>query len=155
MGSEMCIRDSPRADAVAGPPASGQPVTGSAEDPRLTAIKALLFNQSKKFVSSCLDHAAGCRFENGEAHFIYSRQNSGSFWADVLNGRENQEALRQACTEVLGSPVRIRVTLEDREKGKRPVNPEVRERARNHAVVKAFEQQFDCVWLEVEDLNRE
>ena len=145
----------PRADAVAGPPASGQPVTGSAEDPRLTAIKALLFNQSKKFVSSCLDHAAGCRFENGEAHFIYSRQNSGSFWADVLNGRENQEALRQACTEVLGSPVRIRVTLEDREKGKRPVTPEVRERARNHAVVKAFEQQFDCVWLEVEDLNRE
>ena len=73
----------------------------------------------------------------------------------MLNGRENQEALRQACTQVLGQPVRIRVTLETREIGEGSVTPDVRERARNHAVVKAFEQQFDCVWLEVEDLNRE
>jgi DNA polymerase III subunit gamma/tau len=126
----------------------------SADDPRLAAIKALLFNQSKKFVSGCLEHAVGWRFENGEAHFIYSKQNSGSFWADVLNGRENQEALRQACAQVLGEPVRIRVTLDDRETGKGPAIPEARERARNHAVVKAFEQQFDCVWLDVEDLRR-
>ena len=136
------------------PERSSSSGSAGAEDPRLAAIKALLFNQSKKFVSSCLEHAAGCRFENGEAQFIYSRQNSGAFWADVLNGRENQEALRQACSEVLGEPVRIHVRLEDRLMGDKSPGPEARERARNHAVVKAFEQQFDCVWVDVEDLTR-
>ena len=121
-------------------------------DPRLAEVKKVLFDQSRKFVSSCLEHVTGWRFENGVAHFMYSKQNSGSFWADVLNSKENQQALQEACAQVLGQAVTIRVTLQDVETKQGNTVPEARERARNDALVKAFEQQLECSWLEVEDL---
>jgi DNA polymerase III subunit gamma/tau len=118
-------------------------------DPRLAEVKRRLFEQSKKFVSSCLEHLAEWRVEPGVAHFVFSRQNSGSFWADVLGNRENQEALRRICSEVLGEPVNIRVTLRDDE-----VRPrDARERAESDPMVRAFEQRFDGVVLDVEDLR--
>jgi hypothetical protein len=138
------------ASAAAVAPAS---VTeASALDPRLAEVKKVLFDQSRKFVSSCLEHVTGWRFENGIAHFTYSKQNSGSFWADVLNSKENQQALQEACAQVLGQAVTIRVTLQDVETKQGKAVPEARERARADALVKAFEQQFDCAWLDVEDL---
>src|SRR5215472_2826602 len=94
-------------------------------DPRLAEVKRVLFDQSRKFVSSCLEHLTGWRFENGVAHFVYSKQNSGSFWADVLNSKENQQALQEACTQVLGQAVAIRVTLQEGE-AKGPMLPEAR-----------------------------
>ncbi len=137
----------------AAPAAAPAPVAeGAVQDPRLSEVKKVLFDQSRKFVSSCLEHVTGWRFENGVAHFMYSRQNSGSFWADVLNGKENQQALQEACAQVLGQAVTIRVTLQDVETKQGNAVPEARERARNDALVKAFEQQFECVWLDVEDL---
>ncbi|HXJ94914.1 MAG TPA: DNA polymerase III subunit gamma/tau [Terriglobia bacterium] len=130
------------------------PVTeAAAQDPRLSEVRKVLFDQSRKFVSSCLEHVTGWRFENGVAHFMYSKQNSGSFWADVLNSKENQQALQEACAQVLGQAVTIRVTLQDVETKQGSAVPEARERARNDALVKAFEQQFECVWLDVEDLR--
>jgi len=119
----------------------------------LDEVKKVLFDQSRKFVSSCLEHVTGWRFENGVAHFMYSKQNSGSFWADVLNSKENQHALQQACAQVLGQAVTIRVTLQDVEAKQANAVPEARERARNDSLVRAFEQQFECLWLEVEDLR--
>lgn len=94
-------------------PVENTPPAASPEDPRLAEVKRLLFEQSKKFMSSCLEHLAEWRAERGVAHFIFSRQNSGSFWADVLGNKENQEALREVCSQVLGEPVSIRVTLRD------------------------------------------
>ncbi|HEY6290969.1 MAG TPA: DNA polymerase III subunit gamma/tau [Terriglobia bacterium] len=126
---------------------------GALDDPRFAEVKKVLFDQSKKFVSSCLEHVVGWRYENGVAHFVYSRQNSGSFWADVLNNKENQEALRQACAQVLGEAVSIRVTLHEREAEPKPVPAGARQRAQNDTLVRAFEQRFECVWLEVEDLR--
>ncbi|HEV2178230.1 MAG TPA: DNA polymerase III subunit gamma/tau [Terriglobia bacterium] len=123
-------------------------------DPRLAAIKSLLFDQSKKFVSSCLDHVSGWRFENGEVRFTYARGNSGSVWADLLKGRENQEALRAACAEVLGQPVKIHVTLDEGEGKAVAARPNARERAGRDPRVGEFERRFECAWVEVKDLSR-
>ncbi len=89
------------------------PPAASPEDPRLAEVKRLLFEQSKRFVSSCLEHLAEWRVEPGVVHFIFSRHNSGSVWADMLGSKDNQEALRQVCSQVLGEPVSVRVALRD------------------------------------------
>jgi len=123
------------------------------DDPQFAEVKKVLFDQSKKFVSSCLEHVVGWRYENGVAHFVYSKQNSGSFWADVLNSKENQEALRQACSQVLGESVSIRVTLQEREAEPGTARAAARVRAESDALVRAFQQRFECLWLEVEDLR--
>ena len=133
-------------------PAAKQP-PAAVEDPRLAEVKRLLFEQSKKFVSSCLEHLAEWRAESGVVHFVFSRQNSGSFWADVLGNKENQEALRQVCAQVLGQPVNIRVTLRDGEPKPARAEPDARERASADPGVRAFEQRFECVMLDVEDLR--
>jgi len=145
------VATSPAPSAAAAAPASV--AQGASQDPRLTEVKRVLFEGSHKFVSSCLDHAAGWRFENGVAHFLYSRHNSGSFWADVLNSKENQQALQEACAQVLGQAVTIRVTLQEAVTEQEHAVPEARERARSDALVRAFEQQFECAWLDVEDLR--
>jgi hypothetical protein len=141
-----------RAPSAAAAAAPASAAAGAAQDPRLAEVKKVLFDQSRKFVSSCLEHVAGWRFENGVAHFMYSKQNSGSFWADVLNSKENQQALQEACVQVLGQAVTIRVTLQEGETKQGHDVPEARERARSDALVRTFEQQFECLWLDVEDL---
>jgi len=137
------------------PPASEGEETSlpALDDPRLAEVRKVLFDQSKKFISSCLEHVAGWRYENGVAHFIYAKQNSGTFWADVLNSKENQDALRQACSQVLGETVSIRVTLQEGETEPQPARPGARERAESDTLVQAFAQRFECAWLEVEDLR--
>jgi|SRR5208337_386997 len=80
------------------------------EDARLTAIKQLVYSQSKMF-GSCLEHTSGWWFEEGEAVFVYARKDL--LFADLLKSREGQELLRFACAQVLGRPVSIRVGLEE------------------------------------------
>lgn len=80
-----------------------------AED-RLTAIKTQLFDQSKRFLSSCLDHLADWRVEGDEVVFGFARKDS--LYADLLRAREQQEVLGRVCAEVLGRPVRIIVELQ-------------------------------------------
>ncbi len=140
------------------PPLAGSPApSGNAqekpEDPRLAEVKRLLFEQSKRFVSSCLEHLAEWRVEPGVVNFIFSRHNSGSVWADMLGSKDNQEALRQVCSQVLGEPVNIRVTLRDGDARSARAVPDARERAANDPMVRAFEQRFECVMLDVEDLR--
>jgi len=142
-----------RPATTAAPPLDARPAAGAAEDPRLAEVKRLLFEQSKKFVSSCLEHLAEWRVEAGVAHFVFSRQNSGSFWADVLGNKENHEALRQVCSQVLGEPMNIRVTLRDGDAKPARAIPDARERAANDPAVRAFELRFECVVLDVEDLR--
>jgi hypothetical protein len=122
------------------------------EDPRLAAIKSALFDQSKKFVGSCLEHVTGWRFEDGQVRFIYSRRNSGAVWADLLKGRESQEALRTACARVFGQPVSVYVTLEE-DLGGAPARLDARQRAGEDARVAEFQKRFDCVWVDVTDLT--
>lgn len=126
------------------------PETG---DARLAAIKAALFEQSK-FLSSCLNPLSGWRFENGQAHFIYSRE--GSWAADLLQSRQHQERLRAACEKVLGHPVRIYVTLnpESGHSSPMPARPSAQQRAERDPAVEAFQKRFDCVLIEVKDLSR-
>ncbi len=122
------------------------------EDARLSAIKALLFDQSK-FLGSCLDPLVGWRFENGEVHFLYSKE--GSWAADLLQSREQQEKLRSACTQVLGQPVRVYVRLEGQE-GETPAGrPNACERALRDASVEAFRKKLDCTLVDVKDLSQE
>ena len=119
----------------------------------MAAIKALLFEQSKKFLSSCLEHLSGWRLENGEVRFIYSRQESWA--ADFVKGREQFEALRAACSQVLGHPVRIYVTLEEQEFEPRNARVSARERAERDRGVEAFRKKFDCTLVDVKDLSQE
>lgn len=143
----------PAARAAAPAPTAKESPAAAVDDPRLAEIKRLLFEQSKKFVSSCLEHLAEWRAEPGVVHFVFSRQNSGGFWADVLGSKDNQEALRQVCSQVLGEPVNIRVTLRDGESKPARAEPDARARAASDPGVRAFEQRFECVMLDVEDLR--
>jgi len=133
------------------PPAESAPRAVIGLDPRLAAIKGLLFDQSK-FLSSCLNPLAAWRFEDGEVHFIYARDAS---WAvDLLKSREHQERLKSVCQQVLGQPVRICVTLQQ---GSETVaqRPSARERAGGDAMLAAFQRRFDCAVVDVKDLSRE
>ena len=139
-----------RTAAAAGVPAGVS--TPLAEDSRLTSIKALLF-ESQKFLSSCLDQVSGYRFEDGEVRLLFPK--SASTFADLIKTRERLEALRSACAQVLGQPVKIYVTLDESEGQPVPRRPSARERAERDAVVEAFQKKFDCTWVDVQDLSRE
>ncbi len=147
---------SPAAAPVAVPrhdePAPAAIVAAPAEDARLEAIKNLVFNQSK-FLGSCLEPLVGWRFEDGEVRFLYSRKDSWA--ADALQSREQLEKLRAACTQVLGEPVKIYVTLEEAARPGRPERPGARQRAEADSGVEAFRKRFDCTLVDVKDLSQE
>jgi DNA polymerase III gamma/tau subunit len=119
----------------------------------LEAIKHALFEQSNKFLSSCLDHASGWRFENGEVHFLFPK--SASTFAELIRPREQTEKLRAACSQVLGEPVRICVTLEEQEGKTVAARPGARERAERDPVVDAFRKKYECTVVDVKDLSQE
>jgi len=100
------VRNAPRTIAY-----SAAALRSEVEDPRLSAIKAKLFDQSKRFLGSCLEHLAGWDLEKGEVVFRFAREDS--LYADLLKAREQQEALRSVCSQVLGQPVRICVELQE------------------------------------------
>jgi len=127
--------------------------SAATEDARLSAIKALLFDQSKKFLSSCLEHLSGWRFEDGEVRFLYAKQDS--LYADLLKSREQQETLRSVCARVFGQPVRICVRLEEQGVETRAARANARERAERDAGVLAFRKRFDCTLVDVKDLSQE
>lgn len=83
------------------------------EDPQLAAIKMKVYGQSN-FLGSCLEHMTRWRYENGEVTFSYAPKDS--FFADLLQKREQQEILRAVCTQVLGQPVTFCVRLEEQSK---------------------------------------
>ncbi len=144
--------------AVPGPPAlaASEPRPAEAartpEDARLTAIKSLVFSQSK-FLGSCLDPVVGWRCENGEVRFVFAKKDAAV--ADLLKSREQFETLRSACAQVLGQPVKIYVTLDEQEGQPAATGPSARERAGRDAAVEAFRKKFDCTWVDVQDLSQE
>jgi DNA polymerase-3 subunit gamma/tau len=141
----------PSADAETVHPAAA--VSTLAENAQLSSIKAVLFNQSKRFLSSCLDHLAGFHFENGEAHFTFKHKDS--LYAELLKAREQQETLRAVCAQVLGQPVRIYVTLEEQETEAQAPRLSARQRAERDPGVEAFKKKFDGTLVDVQDLSQE
>jgi len=123
------------------------------EDARLASIKGLLFDQSKRLLSSCLEHLAEFRVEDGAVHFTFKP--GDSFYADMLKAREQQEALRAACEHVLGQPVRIYVTLGVQRAEAQGPRPSARERAERDPGVEAFRKKFEGAFEEVQDLSQE
>lgn len=121
------------------------------QDPRLLSIKALLLGQSK-LLGSCLEPISGWRFENGEVRFLYAKKDSWA--AELLKTRDRLETLRSACSQVLGQPVKICVTLEESASGTQ-TPPDARERAERDAGVEAFRKRFDCTLMDVTDLTQE
>jgi DNA polymerase-3 subunit gamma/tau len=150
-------RSAPVAPAVAAvpvrvPPAA-PPISTSIPGDPLESIKHVLFEQSNKFLSSCLDHVSGWRFEDGEVRFLFPK--SAATFADLIRGREQSEKLRAICTQVLGEPVRICVTLEEPEGKAVVARPGARERAEQDPVVEAFRKKFECTVVDVKDLSQE
>jgi DNA polymerase-3 subunit gamma/tau len=155
---EAPVAPAPRSAPAASPVAEAETVHPPAvstptEDARLSSIKSYLFEQSKRLLSGCLEHVAGFRVENGEAHFSFKHKDS--FYADILKAREQQETLRAVCAQVLGQPVKICVRLEE-ERGEAQV-PRVsaRERAERDPGVEAFRKKFAGTLLDVQDLSQE
>jgi DNA polymerase-3 subunit gamma/tau len=128
------------------------PARAAVEDDRLSSIKARLF-ETQKFLSSCLDHVSGWRFENGEVRFLFPK--NASTFADLIKSREQLEALRSVCTQVLGQPVKIYVTLEEQEGQPAVARPSARDRAARDETVEAFRKKFDCTLVDVKDLSQE
>jgi len=127
-------------------------VAPAGHDDPLNSIKAVLF-EKQKFLSTCLDHVSGWRFENGEVRFLFPK--SASTFADLVRSRERLEVLRSACAQVLGQPVKIYVTLEEQEGRPVVARPSARERAAQDATVEAFRKKFDCTLVDVKDLSQE
>ena len=123
------------------------------EDSQLAAVKSLLFNRSQKMVSSCLDQASGWRLEDGEVRFLFPRDRSSI--ADLLKSRERMDQLREACSEVLGRPVRIYVTLDDIGERASNVRASAQDRAASDPTVDSFRKRFDCTLVDVKDLSQE
>jgi len=124
-----------------------------AEDARLASIKGLLFDRSKRFLSTLLDHLAGFRVEDGAVHFTFEQKDSQ--FADLLRAREQQETLRAVCAQVLGQPVRIYVTLEEQRAEAQAPRLSARERAERDPGVEAFRKKFDGTLVDVQDLSQE
>ncbi|MGD1157344.1 MAG: DNA polymerase III subunit gamma/tau [Terriglobia bacterium] len=143
----------PEASAPGAAPENAAAGAQPSEDARLTAIKTMLFDQSEKFLSSCLEHLSGCRFEDGEAEFRYAQKDSS--FAEWLKSRERQETLRRVCAQVLGQPVKICVRLEEQGIVARAERPSARERAERDQGVEAFRKKFDAIVVDVKDLSRE
>jgi len=72
-----------------------------------------------------------------------------------LKGREQQEALRGVCAQVLGQPVRIYVTLEELRAESQAPRLSARERADRDPGVEAFRKRFDGALESVQDLSQE
>jgi len=144
-------RAAPDIPAPAPPVAAAAPAMPGGD--QLNSIKSVLFDQSKKLLSTCLDHISGWRCENGEARFLFPK--SASFFADLLKSRDQVEALRSVCVQVLGQPVKICVTLEESEEKPVAARPSARERAERNPTVEAFRKRFDCTLVDVKDLSQE
>jgi DNA polymerase-3 subunit gamma/tau len=140
----------PVSKAETAPPASA--ALPPEEDPRLSSIKTLLFEQSKRFLSSCLDHLAGFHVVGGEVRFTFAQEDS--LYADLLKTRDQMEALRAACAQVLGQPVRIYVTLGEQAEPQ-AARRSARERAERDPGVEAFRKKLDGALLDVQDLSQE
>jgi DNA polymerase-3 subunit gamma/tau len=145
-------RPTPTAASAAPSALPAEAAPPAIEDGRLASIKALLF-ESKKLLSSCLDHLSGWRCENGEVRFLFAKD--ASFYAELVRSREQLETLRAACAQVLGQPVKIYVTLEEQEGRPVRARPDVRERAGRDPAVEAFQRKFDCTLVDVKDLSQE
>lgn len=141
-----------RTAAAAASAAAPAPAAIPPGDP-LHSIKSVLFEQSNKFLSSCLDHVSGWRFENGEVRFLFPK--SAATFAELIRTREQTEKLRAICTQVLGEPVRICVTLDEHEGQEVAARPGARERAERDPLVEAFRKKFDCTVVDVKDLSQE
>jgi DNA polymerase-3 subunit gamma/tau len=156
--SEAAVAPAPPSTPVASPVAEAETVRSAAasalaEDARLSSIKAALFDQSKRFLSSCLDHLTGFRVENGEVRLTFQRKDS--LYADLLKAREQAETLRAVCAQVLGQPVRICVTLEEQRAEAQVPRLSARERAERDPGVEAFKKKFDGTLVDVRDLSQE
>jgi len=123
------------------------------QDSRLAAVKTLLFNRSQKMVSTCLEQASGWRLENGEVRFLFPRERSSI--AALLKSRERMDQLREACSEVLGRPVKICVTLDDISERASNVRASAQDRAASDPTVDSFRKRFDCTLVDVRDLSQE
>ena len=139
--------------AAARPPAPAEPGGAVVSNDPLLSIKNVLFEQSNKFLSSCLDHVSGWRFENGEVRFLFPK--SAATFAELIRSREQSEKLRAICTQVLGEPVRICVTLEEPEGQAVVTRPGAHERAEHDPVVEALRKKFECAVVDVKDLSQE
>jgi len=126
-------------------------IAATTEDARLTAIKTLA-DKTQRMLGSCLTPVVGWRFENNEVRFIFARKDSevAKMLTDISGLRDS---LRSICTQVLGQPVKICVTLQEKEGEARAAGPSARERASQDAGVERFRKTFDCALVEVKDLT--
>ena len=145
-----------------GPGASLEASPANGEQEKLTAIKSRV-RQRSKFLSNFLDHnLVGWRCGDGQAHFVFSEEVR---WAlDLLEGRENREALREACREVFARPVRVEISIVDGDgdgegygaaSGKAGAPLPAAERAQRDPQIRAVLERFDGDWLGAKDLSRE
>ena len=145
--AKPAIQVVPSGGASATPPLP----TGPSQE-QLAAIKNLVHGRSK-FLSNFLEHnLVGWRCEEGQTRFVFSEEIR---WAvDILTQRENQEVLRDACVQVLGEPVRLSISVEEKGMGK-PVGkrPSAPERARRDPQIQAVMERFDGAWLGAKDLT--
>ena len=155
-------RQEPAAEALSSSPiANPEASPANGEEEKLTAIKSLVRERSK-FLSNFLEHnLVGWRCEDGQARFVFSEEVR---WAlDLLEGRENREALREACHKVFAQPVRVEVSIVD--SGERahsgkagapsPVPVPAAERAQRDPQVRTVLERFHGDWLGAKDLSRE
>ena len=126
-------------------------------DPQPLALIRDRVQARSKLLSNFLEHnLVGWRLQDGQARFTFSEEVR---WAlDILTEHENRELLRSICSEVLGQPVQISVSVEESgnapaDEGRVRLSP--RERAERDPRVRAVIERFKGAWLGTRDLSQE
>ncbi len=120
----------------------------------LTLIRDRVQDHSK-LLGNFLEHnLVGWRLQDGQACFTFSEEVR---WAlDILTEHGNRELLRTICSEVLGKPVQISVSVEESENvevSQNSMQLSSRERAELDPRVRAVMKRFKGTWLGTRDLS--
>jgi hypothetical protein len=123
-------------------PVAPQPWSGPIKE-----IQQLAYSKSK-FLGSILEQARRWEAESGELRLFFAAEKRAL--AEMLQGREHVETLRQIASQVLGEPQRICVRLEAREQGRgSPLPGELAARVEQNPIVHRMLQSFGGRILDV------
>ena len=139
------------------PPRTPPPTLLRGADAQPLALIRDRVQARSKLLSNFLEHnLVGWRLQDGQARFTFSEEVR---WAlDILAEHENRELLRSICSEVLGQPVQVSVSVEEpgnapADEGRVRLSP--RERAERDPRVRAVIERFKGAWLGTRDLSQE
>ncbi|MFN2529847.1 MAG: DNA polymerase III subunit gamma/tau [Pyrinomonadaceae bacterium] len=133
-------------------------VPGDASE--LDRIKAVLETRRKMFLVTVLDEAASATLHDGELFVEFTPETR--HFRDTLAKADNIKILRDACQEVLGTEIGVRIAIKDADAANQPVskgddvrklNESLREKAEKDPTVQQIVRKFRGEIVDVRRLD--